>query len=98
MRPRNGGFAINGVETGGSAANAGLKVGDVITKINGGSPFEAPFGTFAGKEIKLMVNRDGVESEIPMRVGSRDYIAFNLFEMKNGTPQQMKIRDGWLKR
>ena len=98
VRPRNGGFAVNGVETGGSAANAGLKVGDVITKINGGSPFEAPFGTFAGKEIKLMVNRDGVESEMPMKVGSRDYIAFNLVEMKNGTPQQMKIRDGWLKR
>lgn len=97
IRPRNGGFAVNGVETGGSAAKAGLKVGDVITKVNGGSPFEAPFGTFAGKEIKLTVNRDGVESEMPMNVGSREYTAYSLTETANATPQQIKIRDGWLK-
>ncbi len=98
VRPRNGGLTINGVETGGSAANAGLKVGDVITKMNGVSPFEAPFGTFAGREIKLTVIRDGVESEIPMKVGSREYVAFNLVEMTNTTPQQTKLREGWLKR
>ena len=98
VRPRNGGFAINGVETGGSAAKAGLKVGDVITKINGGSPFEAPFGTFAGKEIKLTVNRDGVESDMPMNVASREYIAYNLTETTGATTQQVMIREGWLKR
>ncbi len=98
IRPRNGGLAINGVETGGAAANAGLKVGDVILKINGDSPFNAKFETLAGKEIKLTVNRNGVESEMPMKVGSRDYIAFNLVETMGATPQQIKIRDGWLKR
>ena len=98
VRPRNGGLTINGVETGGSAANAGLKVGDVITKMNGVSPFEAPFGTFAGREIKLTIIRDGVESDVPMKVGSREYVAFNLVEMTDATPQQTKLRDGWLKR
>ncbi len=98
IRPRNGGFGVNGVETGGAAAAAGVKVGDVITKINGDSPFNAPFGTFAGKEIKLTVNRDGQETEIPMKVGSREYTAYSLTEMTNATPQQLKIREGWLKR
>ncbi|MBP7375087.1 MAG: M61 family metallopeptidase [Pyrinomonadaceae bacterium] len=98
VRPRNGGLTINGVETGGSAANAGLKVGDVITKMNGVSPFEAPFGTFAGREIKLTIIRDGVESDVPMKVGSREYVAFNLVEMTDATAQQTKLRDGWLKR
>ena len=98
IRPRNGGLAVNGVETGGAAANAGLKVGDVILKINGDSPFNAKFETLAGKEIKLTVNRDGVESDMPMTVGSRDYIVFNLVETMSATPQQIKIRDGWLKR
>jgi predicted metalloprotease with PDZ domain len=98
IRPRNGGLAINGVETGGAAANAGLKVGDVILKINGDSPFGADFGKLAGKEIKLTVNRNGVESEMPMKVGSRDYIAYNLVETMGATPQQIKIREGWLKR
>ena len=98
IRPRNGGLAINGVETGGAAANAGLKVGDVILKIDGESPFGANFSKLAGKDIKLIVNRNGVESEMPMKVGSRDYLAFNLVEMMGATPQQIKIRDGWLKR
>jgi len=98
VRPRNGGFVLNAVETGGAAATAGLKVGDVITKINGGSPFDAPFGTFAGKEIKLTVNRDGTETEMPMKVGSREYLAYSLSEISGATPQQMKIREGWLKR
>lgn len=98
VRARNGGFAINGVEPNGPAAAAGLRVGDVITKINGGAPFEAPFGTFAGKEIKLTVERDGKESEMPMKVGSRESTGFSLVEMPNATPQQIKVRDGWLKR
>lgn len=98
IRPRNGGLAVNGVETGGAAANAGLQVGDVILKINGESPFNARFETLAGKEIKLTVNRNGVESEMPMKVGSREYIAYNLVEINGATAQQLKIRDGWLKR
>jgi len=98
VRPRNGGFGINGVETGGSAAAAGLKVGDVIMKINGDSPFSAPFGTFAGKEIKLTVNRDGKDIEMPMKVGSRDVTNYSLTEKNGATSKQLKIREGWLKR
>lgn len=98
VRPRTGGFTITGVEPNGAAAAAALRQGDVITKINGGSPFEAPFGTFAGKEIMLTVNRGGEELEMPMKVGSRPFTAFTLAEMPNASPQQIKIRDGWLKR
>lgn len=98
VRPRNGGLAVNGIETGGAAANAGLRVGDIILKINGDSPFNADFGNFAGREVRLTINRDGVESEMPMKVGSRDYMAFNLVETAGATQQQVKIRDGWLKR
>lgn len=98
VRPRSGGYAVNGVDTGGAAEKAGLKVGDVILKINGGSPFDAPLGTFAGKEIKLTVERGGVETEMPMTVGSRAYTSFALTETPNATAQQIKVRDGWLKR
>jgi predicted metalloprotease with PDZ domain len=98
VRPRNGGFTILGVEPNGAAATAGLKVGDVVTKINGGSPFDAPFGSLAGKEIKLTVNRGGEEMEMPMKVRSRAYTAFELEEVPNASPQQVKVREGWLKR
>lgn len=98
VRPRNGGFMVLGVEPNGAAAAAKLREGDVITKINGGSPFEAPFGTFAGKEIKLTVNRGGEEMQLPMTVGSRAFTAFSLVEMPNPTPLQTKVRNVWLKR
>ncbi len=98
IRPRNGGLGINGVEAGGSAATAGLKVGDVLMKINDESPFSVPFQTLAGKEIKLTVDRDGKVIEMPMKVGSREYIGYSLIEMNGATAQQIKIRDGWLKR
>ena len=98
IRPRGNGFTVTGVEPNGSAAAANLREGDVITKINGGSPFEAPFGTFAGKDIKLAVNRGGETLELPMKVGSREFTAFSLVETANATQQQIKIRDGWLKR
>jgi predicted metalloprotease with PDZ domain len=98
IRPRNGGFAVNGVETGGAAATAGLKVGDIIIKINGDSPFTAPFGTFAGREIKLTLTRGGEEMELPMKVRSIEFTGFSLAEVQGATPQQVKIREGWLKR
>ena len=98
IRPRNGGFTVNGVEPNGSAATAGVRVGDGITKINGGPVFAAPFQTFAGKTISLTVNRDGKDIEITMKVASREFTGYSLAEMPNATPQQVKTRDGWLKR
>ena len=97
-RPRGAGFTIIGVEPNGAAAAADLREGDVITKINGASPFEAPFGTFAGKEINLTVDRGGEALDLRMKVGSREFTAFSLAEVANATAQQVRIRDGWLKR
>jgi predicted metalloprotease with PDZ domain len=97
IRPRNGGFGINGITPNSPAAAANLKVGDVIMKANGTPVFEAPFNTFAGKEIKLTVVRGAEELEIPMKVGSREFLSYNLAEVSSPTPQQIKIRDGWLK-
>lgn len=98
VRNRNGGFLVNGVETGSPADRAGLVNGDLILKINGDAPQNAPFGTFAGKTIKLTVNRGGDETEIPMTVGSQEVTNYELVEMPQASAQQMKIREGWLKR
>lgn len=98
IRPRNGGFGINGVEPNGAADKAGLRVGDIITKINGDAPFSVAFGPLAGKEVKLTITRDGKESDVSMRVGSREFANFSLVEMASATPKQMKVREGWLKR
>ena len=97
-RPRSGGLTLLGIEPNGAAAAANLRVNDVITKINGQPVFSAATGGLAGKDIKLTVTRGGEELEIPMKVGSREFVAFSLVEMPNATPQQMKVREGWLKR
>ncbi len=98
VRNRSGGFMVNAVEPNGPAALAGLKVGDVITKINGDAPTRAPFQTFAGKTITLTVSRNGAETEMPMKVGSSDSIAYSLTDVPNISAKQAKIREGWLKR
>jgi len=35
---------------------------------------------------------------MPMKVGSRDVTNYSLAEKNGATPQQLKIREGWLKR
>jgi len=44
------------------------------------------------------VKRDGQKMEILMKFGSCEYTAYSLTEMGGATPQQQKIREGWLKR
>lgn len=97
-RYRGGGLTINSVEPNSPAAAAGLKEGDLILKINGVAAQQSPLGTFAGKTIKLTLDRSGAESEISMNVGSRDVAGYSLSEIAGATPQQLKIRSGWLKR
>ena len=97
-RFRSGGFAVNSVDPNSPASAAGLKEGDVIIKINGSDPRQFPFGTLAGKTIQLTVNRGGGEIELPMKVGSRNVTNYSLTAMPNATPQQVKVREGWLKR
>lgn len=97
-RFRSGGLTINAVVPNSSAAEADLKQGDVITKINGQSIIGFPINSIAGKEVKLTLTRRGEEMEIPMKVGSRLVKGFELVTMPTPTQPQMVVRDGWLKR
>lgn len=98
IRNRNGGFLVNSVEVNSPAANAQLQVGDIITKVNGADVQRASFGDFAGKTIKLTVKRGSEEKEVSMNVGSRDETNYTLVESPQATAEQLKIREGWLKR
>lgn len=98
VRGRDGGLRINSVEQNSPADEAGLRAGDVITKINGEAPQNAAFGTFAGKTIALTVRRGGSESDMSMKVGARDFTSFSLAVDDGATQRQKDIRTGWLKR
>jgi predicted metalloprotease with PDZ domain len=97
-RPRGTGLTMTDIEPNGPAAAAGLRVGDVITRIDGQPTLSSPLGDVAGKEVKLSVDREGKEVELTMKVGSREFIAYTLAEIPGATPQQLRIREGWLKR
>ena len=74
------GVQVSGVQAGGPAAKAGLRVGDFITEIDG---VKTPNGTAllmvvadspVGKTIRVKVNRDGKEMTIPVTIVDRQEI------------------------
>lgn len=93
----NGGLRVQRIEPGSVAADAGLQVGDVIQKINGQELFRAPLNDFIGKTVKLSIKREGQDKELEMKVGSREEPSYTLVEIQTPTPEQLKIREGWLK-
>jgi serine protease Do len=77
----NRGAIVTQVEANSPAAKAGLKVGDLITSINGhevsdASQLQVIVGqTHPGTTIKLAVNREGKNMEVPVtleKMGARD--------------------------
>ena len=99
IRFRNGGFMVNRVEPGSPADKAGLKEGDILTKINGVDVAGASFQDLAGKDAKFTIKRgeDG-ESDVTMRVGSREVENYAMSPLASPTEKQLRIRQGWLKR
>jgi predicted metalloprotease with PDZ domain len=97
-RFRGGGVAVNSVEPGSGAAVGGLKIGDIITKIDGKSLADFQIGSLAGKTASFTVTRDGAEIVVPVAVGSRSFTTYSLVADANASPQQMTVRNAWLKR
>ena len=97
-RFRSGGFAVNGVQPNSGAARAGLRAGDIITKINGQSATGFPIQTLAGKTATFTVSRNGADVELPVAIGARDVMNWSFVSVPAPTAAQMNIRNGWLKR
>jgi len=97
-RFRNGGFTVNAVEPNSGAAAAGLRGGDIITKINGQSAIGFPMGSLAGQTAKFTVSHAGSETELAVKIGSRSVTGYKLVDAGNLTEMQKRIRDGWLKK
>jgi len=96
-RFRNCGLTVNAVEPGSSAAAAGLKQGDVITKINGQSAIGFQTDSLAGQTATFTVSHGGTESDVPVKIGSRSVTGYKLIDAGSLTDQQKRVRDGWLK-
>ena len=97
-RPRGSGLTLSDVEPNSPAAAATLRAGDIISQVDGQPILSANLGDTAGKDVKFTVTRGGEQLELTMKVGTREFTAFNLSETPNPTPQQLRVREGWLKR
>jgi predicted metalloprotease with PDZ domain len=97
-RFRSGGFAVNSVEPVSGAAAGGLRQGDVIVRIDGTSVIGFPLATIKDKTVTLSIERNSEQVELKVRIGSRETIDHSLVSLADPTADQLKIRDGWLKK
>jgi predicted metalloprotease with PDZ domain len=98
VRNRNGGLTVLSIDPDSPATSAGLKIGDVITKINGEDARRAAFDELAGKTIKLSVRRGAQDEDLTMNVGSREFTTYSMSGLPSPDAKQLRIRESWLKR
>lgn len=100
------GMVVASVAPDGEAARAGLLVGDVLLKIDDTSLRASPGGGFSiagalqGKIdqiVKLSIKRGADEKTLEIKVGARETSEYKLVEVQSATPEQLKVREGWLK-
>jgi len=92
---------VDYVERPSAAAQAGLEQGDVLQKMNGQPLHESPADMVShlkpGDEIKFEALRDGAAREVTYRLESTAGTTFRLKEISNPSPDQLRIREGWLR-
>ncbi len=94
----DGNAEVTRVRTGSGAEAAGLVPGDVILKVDGKEISRANRPSFkADQDIKLTIRREGEEKIVNMKVGSRGISGYSIVEVANPTPEQMRVRDRWLR-
>jgi predicted metalloprotease with PDZ domain len=86
------------VDPGSPADAAGLAADDVVLKVDNRT--RVPFGFYdehnAGRTLKVTIRRAGEEKELTITLGARDEVAYSLVEEAQPTPEQLKVRSGWL--
>lgn len=97
------GVRITRVVAGGQAAKAGLRVGDVVLSADGVDLRKDPqaliskLGERVGQAVKLSIKRGGEDLTRDVEVGTRSDTSYKIAELPNPSPDQVKIREAWLK-
>jgi len=100
VRNFDGPILVQSVESGSSAAKAGLQAGDVLLTMNGKTLRALPQDLLSklkpDREIRLLVRRDSRERTIRYHLASRPRTTYHIEEVKNASPEQIRLREHWL--
>jgi C-terminal processing protease CtpA/Prc len=96
---------VTGVPPGFDARTARLQQEDFIVSVDGqtleGQGGGAVFRLLnekLGQNVRLRIRRGGEERELEIAVGFVELANCRLVESQSPTPEQMKIRESWLRR
>jgi predicted metalloprotease with PDZ domain len=96
---------VTSLPPGSDAGAARLQPGDLILSIDGqtleGQGSGAVFRLLnekSGQNIRLRIRRGGEERELAIAVGSVELVNYRIVDSNSPTPEQLKIRESWLKR
>lgn len=104
FNPSDQGLVATSLAPDGEAARAGVAIGDVVLTIDGtpvratGPAFNELLRNKIGETVKLTIRRSGQEKVIDSKVGVVELSNYRLVEIPNPTPDQLRLREGWLKR
>jgi len=104
FNPSDQGLVATNLASNGEGARAGVAIGDVLLKID-----DATVGTTVpalnqllrdkiGQTVKLTIRRGNEEKMIDSKVDVVESSNYRLVEIPNPTADQLRIREGWLKR
>jgi predicted metalloprotease with PDZ domain len=88
------------VEDGSAAELAGLRVGDILSGLNGG-PLPRYFPAWLhehgpGEKITLHVHRDDKELDVTYALGEIEEKRYSIGEIHDATEKQKRLRNAWL--
>ena len=98
-----GGIEVTRVHPGTAAQQAGLQAGDLLVSFDG-VEVRRGFGAVSerltqkmGQSIKIVVTRAGQNKTLEMQVTGQEQPAYKITEMPQPTPDQLKVRESWLR-
>ena len=101
----NEGGRVTGVPPGSDPGTTPLRQGDLILSIDGqslegqgGGAVFRMLNEKSGQNVRLRIRRGGEERELDIVVGSVELVNYRIVDSKSPTPEQLKIRESWLKR
>lgn len=90
---------VQSVQPGSAAEQAGLRVGDVISSVNGRQLMVPPdrlTGVKPGEQVELQVQRRSRQMSLKLQLGTSTAIRYRIEENPQATPDQVLLRDNWL--